>query len=136
MKKKQIVWNIISGFYMKGCFFLSYLPSNGARTLPVCWKVDFKGTYPLWSDFCGLIRDVVLILSKRFKFISDFILVWMYYWAYQIPQKLKEKKNPPTNIYFVYVLFLFFFLYLFFLQEIASINWIVFFDNFFGSNQN
>lgn len=94
---------------MKGCFFLSYLPSNGARTLPVCWKVDFKGTYPLWSDFCGLIRDVVLILSKRFKFISDFISVWMYYWAYQIPQKLKEKKKPPKNIYFVYVLFLFFF---------------------------
>lgn len=135
MKKKQIVWNIISGFYMKGCFFLSYLPSNGARTLPVCWKVDFKGTYPLWSDFCGLIRDVVLILSKRFKFISDFILVWMYYWAYQTPQKLKKKKTHQ-KIFTLFMFYFYFFLYLFFLQEIASINWIVFFDNFFGSNQN
>lgn len=32
--------------------------------------------------------------------------------------------------------FYFFFNIYFFLQEIASINWIVFFDNFFGSNQN
>lgn len=135
MKKKQIVWNLISGFYMKGCFFLSYLPSNGARTLPVCWKVDFKGTYPLWSDFCGLIRDVVLILSKRFKFISDFILVWMYYWAYQTPQKLKEKKYQ--KIFTLVVLFLFIlFIFFFTKNSIYKLNCFLWQLCFLDSNQN